>query len=105
MHVLLARGSFIPDIASMREDFPALCQPMATIAGISTSTSTLQRERGFMIDSRERENRYVPKGTHLCNEIEQILLLSGILTVGDANGHVGCLTWGVGCHKSTIKRR
>jgi len=42
VQVPLARGSVMPEIASIREDFPALCHPIAAIAGISRSTSTLQ---------------------------------------------------------------
>jgi hypothetical protein len=42
VQVPLARGRVIPEIASMREDFPALCQPMTAIAGTSRSTSALQ---------------------------------------------------------------
>jgi hypothetical protein len=77
--VPLARGSVIPDIASMREDFPALCQPMAAIAGMSTSTSTLQRR--YIADTRKLEDRYAPKGTNFCEEVEQILPSSRVLTV------------------------
>jgi len=41
VQVPLARGSVMPEIASMSDDFPALCQPMTAMEGISRSTSAL----------------------------------------------------------------
>ena len=79
VHVPLARGSVIPDIASMREDFPALCQPMAAIAGISTSTSTL--ERGSVTSNREPEGRYAPNVAHASEEVEHLPPSSGMLRI------------------------
>jgi hypothetical protein len=32
-----ARGKVIPDIASMSEDFPALCDPKTAMTGMSSS--------------------------------------------------------------------
>ena len=75
----LARGSVIPEIASTREDFPALCQPMTTIAGISRSTSALRH--GFMIADEEPEQRDAPNGTHTSKELEHALPSGSILRV------------------------
>jgi hypothetical protein len=41
MHYLVqvpeARGKVIPEMASMRDDFPALCDPRTAITGMSSS--------------------------------------------------------------------
>lgn len=37
-----ARGKVIPDMASIRDDFPALWDPKTAIMGISRSSCTLQ---------------------------------------------------------------
>ena len=41
MQVPAARGRVIPDIASIRDDFPALWEPMTAIMGKSISAPTL----------------------------------------------------------------
>ena len=41
VQVPAARGRVIPDIDSMSDDFPALCEPMTAIWGRSMSTCTL----------------------------------------------------------------
>ena len=37
-----ARGKVIPDIASMSEDFPALCDPKTAMTGMSSSRWALR---------------------------------------------------------------
>ena len=75
----LARGSVIPEIASMREDFPALCQPMAAIAGISRSTSTLQHR--YVTSGKKPGQRYAPKSMHAVKKLEHGLPSGCILWV------------------------
>ena len=41
VHVPAARGSLTPEMDSMQEDLPALCDPMAAMVGRSMSTCTL----------------------------------------------------------------
>lgn len=41
VHVPLARGRLMPEMASIRDDFPALCEPTTAITGRSTSPCTL----------------------------------------------------------------
>lgn len=43
MHVPAARGRVIPDIDSIKEDFPALWEPMTAIIGKSISAPTLDK--------------------------------------------------------------
>lgn len=45
----------MPEIASIREDFPALCQPMAAIAGISRSTSSLKDSCDHVIKNQDMD--------------------------------------------------
>ena len=47
VQVPAARGRVIPDIDSISEDFPALCDPMTAIVGRSISAPTLdENENG-----------------------------------------------------------
>ena len=41
VQVPAARGRVIPDIDSIKDDFPALCEPMTAITGRSISVPTL----------------------------------------------------------------
>ena len=41
VQVPLARGKVIPEMDSIREDFPALCEPTTAIIGRSISDCTL----------------------------------------------------------------
>lgn len=68
MQVPLARGSVMPEIASIREDFPALCQPITAIVGMSKLTSTLQYE--FVTSGKEPESRYAPESIHASEKFE-----------------------------------
>ena len=55
VQVPAARGRVIPDIDSIREDFPALCEPTTAIMGKSTSAPTLHENentsRWWMFDT------------------------------------------------------
>ena len=43
-----ARGKVIPDMASIRDDFPALCDPKTAMMGISRSNCTLREMKGHV---------------------------------------------------------
>jgi len=68
VQVPLARGSVMPEIASMSEDLSALCQPITAMEGMSRSTSALQD--GFVSCGKELGQRYAPKGTHSSEKLE-----------------------------------
>ena len=42
-----ARGKVIPDMASIRDDFPALCAPKTAMIGISRSNCALREKITF----------------------------------------------------------
>jgi hypothetical protein len=44
VQVPAARGRVIPDMDSIREDLPALCEPITAIIGKSISVPTLDRD-------------------------------------------------------------
>jgi hypothetical protein len=78
VQVPLARGSVMPEIASMREDFPALCHPMTAMAGISRSTSALvQREP--MITGGKPGQRDAPDIANASKKLEHALSSSSVL--------------------------
>ena len=79
MQVPLARGSVMPEIASMSEDFPALCQPITAMEGMSRSTSALQD--GLVSCGKELGERYAPEGTHSSEKVEHASPSGGILWV------------------------
>jgi hypothetical protein len=58
----------MPEIASMREDFPALCQPMTAMAGMSSSTSALQHR--YATSGKELRQRYAPKSAHMSEKLK-----------------------------------
>jgi hypothetical protein len=76
----------MPEIASISEDFPALCQPMAAIAGISRSTSTL--EDRFVI-KRQRTKTEVRTQEHAYERETRTLPFSGLHTLGPTDQQVG----------------
>ena len=45
VQVPAARGRVIPDMATIRDDFPALCDPNTAMMGMSRSNCTLRDER------------------------------------------------------------
>jgi hypothetical protein len=69
----------MPEIASMREDFPALCQPMTAMAGISISTSALGH--GSLATDKEHRKSYVPKSADPIEKLEHPLPSGSILWV------------------------
>ena len=101
MQVPLARGSVMPEIASMSEDFPALCQPITAMEGMSRSTSALQH--GLVSCGKKLGWRYGPKGTHSSQKLEHAFPSGRILWVGQANGCHGWVGSTVGVRVHTEK--
>ena len=81
MQVPLARGSVMPEIASMSEDFPALCQPITAMEGMSRSTSALQDGLVSCGKDSEPGQGYAPKGTHSSEKLEHASPSGSILWV------------------------
>ena len=60
-------GSVIPEIASIRDDFPALCWPMTAIWGMSMSTWTLQQWRPMSYLSKKEKRKERISDPVLCS--------------------------------------
>jgi hypothetical protein len=78
VQVPLARGSVMPEIASMREDFSALCHPMTAMAGISRSTSALVQYEP-MITGGKPEQRDAPDSANASKKLEHALPSRSVL--------------------------
>jgi hypothetical protein len=67
VQVSAARGRVIPDIDSIKDDFPALWEPMTAIMGKSISAPTL---RGNENVSRRHDRRLdLPGGSHAVHNL------------------------------------
>jgi hypothetical protein len=75
----------MPEIASIREDFPALCQPMAAIVGMSRSASTLWDIITIKLQRTKTPEGYAPKSMHTVEKLEHCLLSGCILWVRQTN--------------------
>jgi hypothetical protein len=70
----------MPENASMREDFPALCHPMTAMAGISRSTSALVRYEPMITGGKtEQTRRDVPDSANASKKLEHALSSLGVL--------------------------
>lgn len=68
VQVPLARGSVIPEIDSMREDLPALCDPITAIIGRSMSNCTLQNSQH---EAEHEGVDHLPSAMEAIYEVEQ----------------------------------
>ena len=80
MQVPAARGRVIPDIASIKEDFPALWEPTTAIVGKSTSAPTLYGNENI---SQRRDNRHdLPGGSHVVNDFQDLPSIRALVWIG-----------------------
>jgi hypothetical protein len=82
VQVLLARGRLIPDIASIREDFPALCRPTAAMIGMSMCVSTLRSLCQLL--EWQPGIQHSPSVAQTTNEIKHAPSLVGKTSVGQS---------------------
>ena len=66
VQVPAARGRVIPDIDSIKDDFPALWEPMTAIIGKSISAPTLRENEN--VAQRQDKRLDLPGGSHTVND-------------------------------------
>ena len=77
MQVPAARGRVIPDIDSIKDDFPALWEPMTAIMGKSISVPTLRGNENMS----QRRDKWLnlPSGPHAVHDFQD---LSSVCALG-----------------------
>ena len=80
VQVPAARGRVIPDMASMRDDFPALWEPTTAIMGKSISAPTLD---GNENTSWRRDAQHdLPGGSHAVDDFQYFLSICTLNGIG-----------------------
>jgi len=83
VQVPAARGRVIPDIDSIKDDLPALCEPMTAIMGKSISAPTLHEN-----ENRSRHwdtRRGLPGGSHAVNNFQNPPTTRALVGVGQTD--------------------
>ena len=80
-----ARGRVIPDMASIRDDFPALCDPKTAMTGMSRSSCALREKINLEMIGQRGPLLSSPCFAKAIHRIKHLALLGDVIQVGKAH--------------------